>query len=229
MPALSTFDESLEILATIPHQPSRATVDDSRSIAALIGFGIPFAAYDASGRRLYASSRALDLLGHDETDSASWYQVANVVRGALSRSRGRTAAPGYCTPATAGSYAIGVCLSDRSTSGIAAVAVFHPMPERRSRPFDLTAYGLTAREQEVACLIAEGSSTKQIAARLEISCHTARRHTERVFAKLGVRARIALTLLFRERWPSSSALTRSSARRISFDRPSNHLLTGDRP
>lgn len=51
---------------------------------------------------------------------------------------------------------------------------------------------LTGRERSVARLIAFGESNKRIAAALEISEHTARHHTERVFAKLGVRTRSAV-------------------------------------
>ena len=38
-------------------------------------------------------------------------------------------------------------------------------------------------------LVAVGFPTKRIAVALGISCHTTRRHTERVFAKLGVHDR----------------------------------------
>ena len=50
-------------------------------------------------------------------------------------------------------------------------------------------YGLTAREMEVATLIAKGRSNTAIAAALHISSHTARHHTQRVLAKLGVHSR----------------------------------------
>jgi len=50
-------------------------------------------------------------------------------------------------------------------------------------------YGLTAREAEVALLVARGASEKAIARELGISASTARHHTEKVFVKLGVRAR----------------------------------------
>ena len=43
----------------------------------------------------------------------------------------------------------------------------------------------TAREREVATLVAYGLSNKQIAARLVISRHTAESHVERMLSKLG--------------------------------------------
>jgi DNA-binding CsgD family transcriptional regulator len=54
------------------------------------------------------------------------------------------------------------------------------------------AYNLTGRELDVARLIAKGLANKCIAAELRMSAHTARRHTERVFAKLGVNTRASV-------------------------------------
>ena len=48
---------------------------------------------------------------------------------------------------------------------------------------------LTAREMEVVHLLARGLSNTEVARRLGISSHTARRHTERVLFKLGVHSR----------------------------------------
>ncbi|MGZ8467977.1 MAG: response regulator transcription factor [Gemmatirosa sp.] len=51
------------------------------------------------------------------------------------------------------------------------------------------ALGLTAREAEVARLLARRLSNAELAAALGVSQHTARHHTERVMQKLGVRRR----------------------------------------
>jgi non-specific serine/threonine protein kinase len=48
---------------------------------------------------------------------------------------------------------------------------------------------LTAREREVAELIAEGLSDRQIASRLMISVRTAETHAQNILAKLGYRSR----------------------------------------
>jgi DNA-binding CsgD family transcriptional regulator len=50
-------------------------------------------------------------------------------------------------------------------------------------------HGMTPREIEVAMLLTEGCSNRTIAHRLGISQHTARHHTQRVLAKLGVHSR----------------------------------------
>lgn len=57
-------------------------------------------------------------------------------------------------------------------------------------------YGLTEREAEVALLLAEGRTNSEIAERLFVSPHTARRHTANIFDKLEVRTRKALGLKF---------------------------------
>lgn len=53
-------------------------------------------------------------------------------------------------------------------------------------------FGLTRREGEVARLLARGLTNAELAGALDISKSTASRHTERVFAKLGVHSRAAV-------------------------------------
>lgn len=52
---------------------------------------------------------------------------------------------------------------------------------------------LSPREREVLALVAEGKTNRDIAAALMISQHTAGRHVENIFAKLGVTSRAAAT------------------------------------
>jgi DNA-binding CsgD family transcriptional regulator len=53
--------------------------------------------------------------------------------------------------------------------------------------------GLTGREVQVLRLVATGQSNQEIATALVISEHTARRHLQNIFAKLGVSSRAAAT------------------------------------
>jgi ATP/maltotriose-dependent transcriptional regulator MalT len=53
--------------------------------------------------------------------------------------------------------------------------------------------GLSPRELEVLALLAEGRSNRDIASALVISQHTASRHVEHIFSKLGVTSRAAAT------------------------------------
>jgi len=67
-----------------------------------------------------------------------------------------------------------------------------------TRPLELAeliadAYGLTAREREVARLLAVGNSRSEIARELTISDHTVDDHVKRAFAKVGVQSRAELT------------------------------------
>ena len=56
-----------------------------------------------------------------------------------------------------------------------------------------SSFGLTARELQVLRLVAAGKSNRAIAADLVISDHTARRHLQNIFRKLGVSSRAAAT------------------------------------
>lgn len=58
--------------------------------------------------------------------------------------------------------------------------------------------GLTAREADVALLLASGKSNKAIAVELGLSSHTVKRHTERVLVKLEVRGRAAVAAAIAE-------------------------------
>jgi ATP/maltotriose-dependent transcriptional regulator MalT len=50
-------------------------------------------------------------------------------------------------------------------------------------------YELSLRELEVALLISQGFSNREIAETVRVSSHTARHHTQHVLGKLGVRSR----------------------------------------
>jgi DNA-binding NarL/FixJ family response regulator len=52
---------------------------------------------------------------------------------------------------------------------------------------------LSEREEEVLSLIADGSTNKEIAARLHLSPHTIKEHTSAIYRKLGVRNRAEAT------------------------------------
>lgn len=67
-----------------------------------------------------------------------------------------------------------------------------------TRPTELAeliadAYGLTAREREVARLLATGHSRAELARSMALSPHTVDDHVKRAFAKVGVRSRAELT------------------------------------
>ncbi len=77
------------------------------------------------------------------------------------------------------------------------LAVLSPESPDRVRQF-FDAHQLTEREREVAARLSAGRGLSAVAADLTISVHTARRHTEKVYAKLGVHSRAELA-----RWVGS--------------------------
>jgi DNA-binding NarL/FixJ family response regulator len=75
----------------------------------------------------------------------------------------------------------------------AVTALIRDYLHRARQGDDLPDTILTPREEEVLKLIAEGYSTREIAATLGISAKTVDRHRTNTLAKLGLRDRLALT------------------------------------
>lgn len=68
-------------------------------------------------------------------------------------------------------------------------------------PLIAEAYGLTAREQDVARLVIQGHSTAEIADQLYVSSNTVQDHLKSIFDKVGVRSRRELvTRVFSEQY-----------------------------
>ena len=84
------------------------------------------------------------------------------------------------------------------------VIVIEPAKPEEVALFNMPAYGLSLREEEIAKLIARGASTKQISATLYISEYTVQNHLSNVFEKVGVRSRGELLkrLFFDNLYPS---------------------------
>ena len=60
------------------------------------------------------------------------------------------------------------------------------------RPAADTSDGLTAREREIAELIAAGSTNREVAGQLVLSTRTIEAHVRNIYAKLGIRSRVEL-------------------------------------
>jgi DNA-binding CsgD family transcriptional regulator len=66
--------------------------------------------------------------------------------------------------------------------------IVEPAHPARIVPLLMSAYGLTAREQDVTRLVLQGESTATIAERLVVSAHTVQQHLKSIFEKTGVRS-----------------------------------------
>ncbi|MEO8621149.1 MAG: helix-turn-helix transcriptional regulator [bacterium] len=164
------------------------SADLTRDATTLDRLGVPFAVFNLAGYRLRRSAAAVDLLAATVDE---WERIAERVRSltwlSTEASRDRQA-----TSVAGAVYSISRLGDD------CAIVVFHP-----AAPPDGTDEAcwapLTVRERQVANCIAHGRTSREVAACLGISVHTARRHTESVYTKLGVRrrtdvARIALAV-----------------------------------
>ncbi len=166
----------------------RRAVSQMPAFTLLEAYEVPVVAFGREPSRAYASRPAAALL-EVEQGVELWSHLL------------RVAARETPSPTTADTTTSPYVLSMRSAVGPAgsfALVVIRPAPPARrcSPPAEL---GLTRRQVEVARHIARGLPAKQIAPALGISEHTVRRHTERVFAKLGVHSRVAMVAMGR-RW-----------------------------
>lgn len=87
---------------------------------------------------------------------------------------------------------------------------------RPATPMPRSLNHLSAREQEIARMVAKGYPNKTIAAVLDISCWTVNTHLRRIFAKLGVHNRAAMV----------AALLEEGGRDNVADTGKRHLISG---
>jgi len=78
-----------------------------------------------------------------------------------------------------------------------AVARIGAARDREEELRGLPLFGLTAREREVARLLANGWSYKRIAEDLFVSLSTVRSHVEKVYGKVGVNNKVDLRIRMR--------------------------------
>jgi DNA-binding NarL/FixJ family response regulator len=89
-----------------------------------------------------------------------------------------------------------VALATACRNLVRAAGLSAPDPVTPDRtPGTLRRFGLTERETDVALLLVEGLSNRQIAERLFLSPRTAEKHVERLLQKTGAASRSALVAL----------------------------------
>jgi DNA-binding CsgD family transcriptional regulator len=169
---------------------------------------------DGSGGLLRASSTAEVLLAELSGStfeaglrSSAIHAVASATRAAIDTGATQSSLPSSAVKTPAGSWLVlhGALLGSRASGGIAVfLQRAHPT---LVAPLLLKAYGLTAREQEVAQLMLRGATTAQAGQRLGISPNTVTDHLKSIFDKTGTRTRGELsgTLFFGEHLPRIQA------------------------
>lgn len=165
-----------------------------------------FALFDVSGRLLHENRALAALLDHERESErlrACMCSLASGFGALARRSRERTApSVADLAPATFREYQTATgrfrvraaLLAEGLVSRDTCILIALETPERRPLTDDALQrrFRLTAREVQVARLLAEGKQTTEVAAALGISSHTARHHTERILSKLGVKSRAAV-------------------------------------
>lgn len=171
--------------------------------------------YDASGALVHANPKAAELVSDDGRDVAGRkvreeaQRIAWALGATLRRAKGRPMTAAVRQPVLPalrevrsgarmlrlrGTLAPAWMLG--SEAGVLVTAAFETIApltddELRSR------FGLSAREVEVARLVATGLSNQELAERLGVSYFTARNHVERLLSKLGVGSRTRVGALLR--------------------------------
>jgi DNA-binding CsgD family transcriptional regulator len=142
---------------------------------------------------LDALRREADLLSM--AVDAAWLELDRA--GVLAISDRPAAIAGYKEAGARGSAMGATTLVRLADYGLRGLGVRAWRPSGRAGE-DVGAAGLTARELEVARLIAGGATNPEIAARLFLARKTVERHVSNVFLKVGVRNRTELATRLRD-------------------------------
>ncbi len=161
------------------------------ALQTLNALGVAFVAFGPDLSVRYASDAAISALGAPGSNQAgnTWRRLIEIVSAAVSSGDGQTSR-NWQVPLTE-HCAVNIRREVEGVGFGGVVAILQPRGLSSREP-DLTSFGLTSRESDVARLVAAGHATKEIAVMLQISFHTARHHKERVFAKLGARCRVSV-------------------------------------
>ena len=147
-----------------------------------------------SGELLSANDEALawlEQLPPDAGDHGNFsLPLPMVAAGTLMRARATTTARARLRSST-GRWLVfhASCLRDAAGEIEQTALVIEPAHASEIAPIIVQAYELSAREQEITRLIAQGLGTAAIAAQLYLSAHTVRDHVKAIFEKVGVSSR----------------------------------------
>jgi non-specific serine/threonine protein kinase len=131
-------------------------------------------------------TRAVDLLG---AATAAWNSIPTSLPTPLARYRQAAAGRARNALGEASFTAHLNRAQAMAPSQAVAMALDEPATAVKPAPARSDPARLTAREREVAALIAQGLSNRDIAERLVISARTAETHVQHIMVKLGLTAR----------------------------------------
>jgi DNA-binding CsgD family transcriptional regulator len=192
--------------------------------------GAPLAVCEYDGRLVHATPALLAVTMADPEGSvllSAAARLTHTLRDAMQRRPGRSRGPGLqgaveaLSPTLAvttqrGTYVLHAAQIGEALLGpdrpLVLIRVDAPAATVRPTPGSLCArFKLSAREAEVALLLADGASNARIAETLGVTVHTARRHTEHVREKLGAENRAAVARII-QGGPDASSHPKSDIR-----------------
>ena len=185
--AHSIFIESMAIHQAQHNRPG--------TLECLIGFGATAieGGQPAAGARLLAAAAAIS----GQPSASKWRATRMEFEWYLSLARNNLTEADFRKE-----QAVGCALSLEQAVEYAPQLQVHsvPKPEAKDRPGDLT-----VREREVAVLIAQGKTNREIAQELVISTRTAEKHVANIQSKLGLTNRTQIVL-----WTIENGLAQAS-------------------
>jgi len=122
------------------------------------------------------------------SDEAVWAAVDQAMRRAAG---GGGVAGGRRVTVGGATFNAHIVQSDTRNPAQPVLVLLYPEGQMRLPPAAVLqqTFHLTPRESEVALLLAERKSNKEIARELDVTLFTAERHTERILGKLGIGSR----------------------------------------
>ncbi len=173
----------------------RTRTDLNGSLDAL---GNAIEVYDRRGQSLHRTPALTTMLVRDPEQAIIMTEMRmalNTVSTWVDSSEFHRATASACARevrTTAARYAVRACVyggPPRGSEMCVLVSVEQLSPVRRPDTELRKSFGFTRAEVRVAVLLSEGKTNAELATELGVSAHTARRHTEHVMQKMGIRSR----------------------------------------
>jgi DNA-binding CsgD family transcriptional regulator len=174
-----------------PVSPAATDVRLHPWLVTLRSFDVPFLGYSVGGALAFASKSPGAVLDEQWMGlrRQAGYLVAEAVGWRAERVPGAAWVPLRSVPAADAPVLLTLFVCADRAEAMPLAVVLSPLATPRE---SATGLALSARQLEVARLLASGASVKLVAARLGITVHTARRHVEHVYRRLGVHSRAEL-------------------------------------